>query len=114
MRKIEDVLRLQAQGFSTRRIALATGVGETTVIEYLRWGGEGGGCVLASARGAGRGGAGAAAVSSASIFEGARIPRSPDWATIHRELKRPGVVSAQFTLTMAACNLARLPRLLAT
>ena len=36
MRKIEDVLRLHAQGMSTRRIALATGVGKTTVIEYLR------------------------------------------------------------------------------
>ena len=35
MRKIEDVLRLHAQGMSTRRIALATGVGKTTVIEYL-------------------------------------------------------------------------------
>jgi hypothetical protein len=36
MRKIEDVLRLHAQGFSTRRMSLATGVGKTTVIEYLR------------------------------------------------------------------------------
>ena len=36
MRKIEDVLRLHARGLSTRRISLATGVGKTTVIEYLR------------------------------------------------------------------------------
>ena len=31
--------------------------------------------------------------------------------TVHRGIER---VRAQFTLTMAACNLARLPRLLAT
>lgn len=36
MRKIEDVLRLHARGLSLRRISLATGVGKTTVIEYLR------------------------------------------------------------------------------
>lgn len=36
MWKIEDVLRLHARGMSTRRIALATGLGKTTVIEYLR------------------------------------------------------------------------------
>lgn len=36
MRKIEDVLRLHAQGMSTRRFALATGVRNTSVIEYLR------------------------------------------------------------------------------
>ena len=36
MRKIEDVLRLRGRGLSTRCISLATGVGKTTVIEYLR------------------------------------------------------------------------------
>ena len=36
MSKIEDMLRLHARGLSTRRISLATGVGKTTVIEYLR------------------------------------------------------------------------------
>lgn len=36
MRKIEEVLRLHARGLSTRRIAAASGVGKTTVIEYLR------------------------------------------------------------------------------
>ena len=42
MRKIVDVLRLHAQGFSTRRMSLATGVGKTTAIEYLRWAGAAG------------------------------------------------------------------------
>ena len=42
MRKIEDVLRLHARGLSTRRISLATGVGKTTVIEYLRRAGRAG------------------------------------------------------------------------
>ena len=91
MRKIEDVLRLHVRGLATRRISLATGVGKTTVIEYLRR-------------------AGTAGVSW-PLPEGLdeaelerllfppppskvrRIPE-PDWAEIHRELKRPGVTLA--------------------
>ena len=92
MRKIEDVLRLHAQGMSTRRIALATGVGKTTVIEYLR----------------------RAAVAGLSwplpegldeeALERRVFPPPPpsqdrqfaaaDWAMVHRELKRPGVTLA--------------------
>ena len=91
MRKIEDVLRLHVRGLATRRISLATGVGKTTVIEYLRR-------------------AGTAGVSwplpegldeaelERLLFppppsKGRRIPE-PDWAEIHRELKRPGVTLA--------------------
>ncbi len=76
---------------ATRRISLATGVGKTTVIEYLRR-------------------AGTAGVSwplpegldeaelERLLFppppsKGRRIPE-PDWAEIHRELKRPGVTLA--------------------
>uniref|UniRef100_UPI003219EB9C helix-turn-helix domain-containing protein n=1 Tax=Paracoccus sp. SSK6 TaxID=3143131 RepID=UPI003219EB9C len=92
MRKIEDVLRLHAQGMSTRRIALATGVGKTTVIEYLR----------------------RAAVAGLSwplpegldeeALERRVFPPPPpshgrqlaaaDWAMVHRELKRSGVTLA--------------------
>ena len=75
MRKIEDVLRLHAQGLSTRRISLATGVGKTTVIEYLRRA-EAAGLSWPAARGSGRGGAGAAAVSSSAARAGAPIRRS--------------------------------------
>ena len=67
MRKIEDVLRLHAQGFSTRRMSRATGVGKTTVIEYLR---------LAAARGVGGSGAGAAAVSASTAPEGPPVHRA--------------------------------------
>ena len=92
MRKIEDVLRLHAQGFSTRRMSLATGVGKTTVIEYLR-------------RSAAAGvswplpvGLDEAALERLLFppppsAKGRRIPE-PDWAAVHRELKRSGVTLA--------------------
>jgi transposase len=90
MRKIEDVLRLHAQGFSTRRMSLATG--KTTVIEYLRR-------------------AATAGVSwplpdglDEAALERLLFPPpppakgrqlvEPDWAAVHRELKRPGVTLA--------------------
>ena len=92
MRKIEDVLRLHARGLSTRRISLATGVGKTTVIEYLR---------RATT-------AGLSWPLSAGLDEAAlerllfpppppakgRQFAEPDWAEVHRELKRPGVTLA--------------------
>ena len=92
MRKIEDVLRLHARGLSTRRIALATGVGKTTVIEYLRRAGM----------------AGVSWPLPEGLDEAALERRlfpppppsrdrqfaEPDWAVIHRELKRPGVTLA--------------------
>lgn len=92
MRKIEDVLRLHAQGMSTRRIALATGVGKTTVIEYLR---------RAEV-------AGLSWPLPEELDEGALerrvFPPPPpskgrqfaatDWAAVHHEMKRPGVTLA--------------------
>jgi transposase len=96
MRKIEDVLRLHAQGFSTRRMSLrmslATGVGKTTVIEYLRRAGR----------------AGVSWPLPEGLDEAAlerllfppplpskgRQLSEPDWAGVHRELKRPGVTLA--------------------
>ncbi len=35
MRKTTEVLRLHAEGLSQRQIAVSTGVGKTTVLEYL-------------------------------------------------------------------------------
>ncbi|MBL9060375.1 MAG: IS21 family transposase [Mangrovicoccus sp.] len=92
MRKIEDVLRLHARGLSTRRISLASGVGKTTVIEYLRRAGR----------------AGLSWPLPAGLDEAALERRlfpppppakgrqfaEPDWAAVHRELKRPGVTLA--------------------
>ncbi len=36
MRKIKEVLRLQASGMSNRKIAVSCGIGRPTVAEYLR------------------------------------------------------------------------------
>lgn len=92
MRKIEEVLRLHARGLSTRRISLATGVGKTTVIEYLR-----------RATTAGLSWPLPAGLDEAALerllfpppppAKGRRFAE-PDWAAVHRELKRPGVTLA--------------------
>jgi transposase len=92
MRKIEDVLRLHAQGFSTRRMSLATGVGKTTVIEYLR-----------RAATAGVSWPLPEGLDEATLerllfplpppSKGRQIAE-PDWAAVHLELKRPGVTLA--------------------
>lgn len=92
MRNIENVLRLHARGLSTRRISLAAGVSKTSVIEYLRR-------------------AAAAGLSwplpdglDERALERLLFPppasakerefTEPNWALVHRELKRPGVTLA--------------------
>ena len=92
MRKIEDVLRLHARGLSTRRISLATGVGKTTVIEYLRRAGRAGlswplpeGLDEAALE---------RLLFPPPLPSKGRQLAEPDWAAIHRELKRPGVTLA--------------------
>lgn len=101
MRKIEEVLRLHARGLSTRRISLATGVGKTTVapiararagIEYLRRATTAGLCWPRPA------GLDEAALERLLFpppppAKGRRFAE-PDWAAVHRELKRPGVTLA--------------------
>jgi transposase len=91
MRKIRDVLRLTAAGMSSRKVAASLTIGATTVVDCL-----------ARARAAGvawplpddLSDDGLEALlfpASAVVAEmRARRPR-PDWAAIHRELKRPGV-----------------------
>lgn len=86
MRKISEVLRLKAAGLNPRQIARSTGVGKTTVYEYL-------------AR------AEAASLSwpldpgiDAAALEGKLFPAptaelaagrpQPDWPEVHREMKR--------------------------
>lgn len=92
MRKIEDVLRLHARGLSTRRISLSTGVGKTTVIEYLR-----------RALAAGLSWPLPEGTDEAALERRLFPPPpaskdrqfvAPDWAAVHRELKRPGVTLA--------------------
>ena len=89
MRKIRDVLRLKASGMSKRQIAASLSVSSTTVLNCLRR---------------------AAAVGqdwplpddlTDEVLESRLYPPAPavpagqrpqpDWAAIHRELKRPGV-----------------------
>jgi transposase len=91
MRKIRDVLRLTAEGMSSRKIAASLSIGATTVVDCLH-----------RARTAGVGWplpedvtdetleARLFPASTALIQAKARRPM-PEWAWIHRELKRPGV-----------------------
>jgi transposase len=89
MRKIAEALRLRAAGLSTRKIAASLSVAQSTVAEYLKR--------------ADRAGlswplpAGATDVDlERRLFEpvGGRTRRGleqPDWAAVHRELRRNGV-----------------------
>ncbi len=90
MRKIREVLRLSlADGLSRRQVGLATGLPYTTVADHL-----------ARARAAGLGwplpdGLDDAALE-ARLFSSAALPPGParplpDWADVHRELRRKGV-----------------------
>jgi transposase len=89
MRKIEEVLRLYAAGYSTRRIGASLGLGRSTVSEYLRRARQAGVSwplpeELTEAR------------LETRLFPGPRssggraIPQ-PDWSAVSRELKKRGV-----------------------
>jgi transposase len=91
MRKIRDVLRLTAAGMSSRKIAASLSIGATTVIDCLhRARAVGVGWPLSNdmtdevleAR---------LFPASTVLIEGRERRPLPDWPTIHRELKRPGV-----------------------
>jgi transposase len=92
MRKIEDVLRLHAQGLSTRRMSLATGVGKTTVIEYLRRAAKAG-VSWPLPEGLDEAGLERLLFPPPPPAKGRQFVE-PDWAATHRELKRPGVTLA--------------------
>jgi transposase len=92
MRKIKEVVRLGAQGLSPRRIGESLGIGRTTVQECL-----------GRARAAGLSWPLPEELSDADL-EHRLYPRAtgairgsfpqPDWAYVHRELKRKGVTLA--------------------
>jgi transposase len=89
MRKIRDVLRLSAGGMSKRKIAASLGVGATAAGECIR-----------RARRAGLGWPLPDEMSDEALESRLYPPPSgtargrrpqPDWAGVHRELRRPGV-----------------------
>ncbi len=89
MRKFRDVLRLTATGMSSRKIAASLSIGATTVIDCVH-----------QARAVGVWWSLANGMTD-EVLEAPLFPASPalgrkrrpppDWPTIHRELKRPGV-----------------------
>jgi transposase len=89
MRKLRDVLRLTAAGMSSRQVAASLTVGATTVIDYL-----------GRARRAGIAWPLPDDLTDEALEASLYPPPPtvakdqrplPDWATVHRELKRPGV-----------------------
>jgi hypothetical protein len=89
MRKIRDVLRLRAAGMSKRKIAASLAIGVTTAGEAIR-----------RATRAGLSWPLPEALTDAALERllyppapvGAKDRRpQPDWAAVHRELRRPGV-----------------------
>lgn len=89
MRKIRDVLRLSAEGLSTRQIAASLAIGRTTLRGYIDRATEVGlGWPLPSEM--------SDTDLEHCLFDRAyqntqRIEAQPDWAFIHRELRRKGV-----------------------
>jgi transposase len=89
MRKIAEALRLRATGFSTRKIAASLNVGQSTVSEYLnRAAREGLSWPLPEG------------LDEATLERRLFAPvggatrrglASPDWAAVHRDLRRKGV-----------------------
>jgi len=89
MRRIRDVLRLKAGGLSKRQIAASVGIGPTAAGDYLRRATQAG---LAWPLPEGLDDA----TLEARLFPPPQTIAAdqrphPDWAAIHRELKRPGV-----------------------
>jgi len=92
MRKISDVLRLQAEGLSKRRIAVSLNIGRTAVGDYIARASRAG---LSwplpeelSEEGLER-----LLFPVVPIRSADRRP-PPDWPELHREMKRPGVTLA--------------------
>ena len=92
MRKIKDVLRLHAAGRSARQIGPSVGVGRSTVAEYLRRA-EVAGLSWPLPEGLDDETLERRLFPPPPPSKGRQLAE-PDWAAIHRELKRPGVTLA--------------------
>ena len=92
MRKIRDVLRLKAGGLSKRKIADSLGISPTAARDCIRRA-EHAGLVWPLADDMTD-----AALEARLYPPPATAPQDqrpqPDWAAVHRELKRPGRVAA--------------------
>ena len=92
MRKIKDVLRLHAAGRSARQIGPSVGVGRSTVAEYLRRA-EVAGLSWPLPEGLDEAALERLLFPPPPPAKGRQFAE-PDWAAVHRELKRPGVTLA--------------------
>ena len=91
MRQVREILRLSFVGpRSGSEIARRLGLAASTVRETLQRVSRGGADLAAAGRCDGRG-AGDEALQSAGTKQGHRRHAEPDWAGIHRELKRKHV-----------------------
>ena len=88
MRKTTEVLRLAAQGFSQRQIAASTGVGKTTVAEYLARAARAG-ISWPLPEGMDAEALDAALFPAVAAEVANRGRPVPDWREIHRQLKDP-------------------------
>ncbi len=89
MRKIRDVLRLSAAGLSKRKIATSLGISATAAGDCLRRAGRAG-VVWPLPDGVTDEALERRLYPPSAITAKESRPR-PDWAAIHRELRRPGV-----------------------
>lgn len=88
MRKTTEVLRLHAEGLSQRQIAAGTGVGKTTVAEYLARAERAGIC-WPLPEGMDAEALDAALFPAVAAEVAMRGRPVPDWRAVHRELKDP-------------------------
>ena len=91
MRKIRDVLRLSAAGLSKRKIATSLGISATAAGDCLRRAGRAG-VVWPLPEGLTDEALERRLYPPSALAAKESRPR-PDWAAIHRELRRPGVMT---------------------
>ena len=91
MRKVRDVLRLKAVGLGKRKIAASLGISATAVGGCLRRAREAGVAWPLAEEMTDEALEARLYPASVALAEVAARRPLPDWPTIHRELKRPGV-----------------------
>ena len=90
MRFVREILRLKAEGLSDRSIALSTGLARSTIRDYLARAGIAG-LIWPLPEGLGETALEDVLFARAGSKPGQRRKPEPEWAVLHRELRRPGV-----------------------